>query len=153
MDHLRAKIVKALQSAFPAMKESIIPYKGLLDETLEQEISYKAEAIMVCIIDCNEAPEDKDPWPLQANFGVIVVVNETSAAKRDERGWQLTMEVSKWIWRNCWGYAREMDVTPAKITGIRKSTRIDPSGVPTGLDYWTITFSNLVQTDVAIGLK
>lgn len=152
MAPLRAKITAYLQAAFPELRESIAEFHGL-ESVREGEAPLKAGGILVCAIDAVEGPEEHDPWPLELNYAAVIAVQAASAVERDIEGWKLALKVGVFIWRNCWGYAREIQVTPAVIKGMRKNVQRDAEGRLTGVAYWTIEFSNLTTTEVALGLE
>lgn len=146
MDKVRQAIVDTLKGKFPAMAESIIPFTGLLDEESEEQISYRAPGVLVCILPVAEVPEIIAPWELQADFGLVIAVKEPSAIERDKAGWKLCMQVVNVAYRNTWGISAQF-IRPAIITGIAKNQRRNPDGTPTGIDYWTVTFYNWLKIE------
>jgi len=144
MDIIRDAIVKTLRAKFPEMADSIIPYTGQLDERSDQQVSYAAPGILVCILECVETPDQIAPWELDANFGLVMAVKEASARERDIAGWKLCMEVALVAYGNTWGI-NPLNIRPARFVSITKNTLRLPDGTPSGLDYWTILLHNWIK--------
>lgn len=151
MQHLRAVITETLRASFPEMGESIREFHGL-ESIREGESPIKAPGLLVCAIDAVEGPVEHDPWPLELNYGLVLTVQGASAIERDKEGWTTILKVARVVWRNCWGYQRQIEVAPATIKGIRKNSHRNPDGTLSGAAYWTLEFSNLVLVEVALGL-
>ena len=144
MDKIRQAIIDHLKGKFPSMENSILAYTGMLDEDSDEQISYQAPAILVCVLPIQEVPENIAPWELQAEIGLVVAMKAPGALERDKLGWDLTIKVAKECYRKTWGISPEF-IRPSIITGIAKVERRNRDNTPSGLDYWTITFYNWLK--------
>lgn len=152
MQELRKRITHKLREAFPDLGESVKEFYGL-SAAREGEAPHKASGILVCIIGADENEGPELPWPLVLRFGLIVTVQAASAVERDQKGWDLALKVAAKVYRQVWGYGTNIDVTPAKISGIRKVELRSADGTLSGVNYWAIEFFNLSTIEVAIGIK
>lgn len=151
MIFIRNVIVETLKREFPAFGDNVRPYIGAFGESDDPQLSYKAApAVLVAILPAVEPPPEFDSWQLQLNFGIAIATKEAKASDADKAGWILATKVGKIVWRNCWGFQRGMEITPAIIDGIQKQQRVDPKGTPTGIWYWTVNFHNFATFDVAL---
>lgn len=151
---IRDAVLEQLKDRFPALGNSVRAFTGRFGEVQEGQLSYPSPAIIVSILPVVEAPKDVDPWPLEITFGIVVTAKEARASESDRVGWRFALEVAQIIYRNCWGFQKGMEITPAVIDSIQKQEQVNPLGAPTGVYYWTITFHQYATFEVILtGLK
>ena len=151
MIFVRDKIVETMKAAFPEFGDNIRPYTGRFGELQDPAVSYTAQpALVVAALPMIEAPKEVDPWPLQVNFGIVCMTKAARASDADKLGWMLATQVGRIVYRNCWGFTRQMEITPAVIESIQKQERLDERGIPTGVWYWTVLFHNYTTFDIVL---
>lgn len=144
---IRNVIVETLKAQFPGMA-TVVPYVGRrFGDQEEGGVSYVAPALFVCAVDMFEAPREFDPWEMQLQFSIAVIVKAAKATERDEQGWTLAQKVGQLVYRNCWGYQKQINLTPAKIDGITKNEQRNVDGEPTGISYWLVNFHHFANFD------
>ncbi len=146
---LRDRILAELKASFPEMA-TIIPFVGKFSEDAEGNLSYVSPALILATPGMIEAPQGFEPWEMQVEFSIAVAVKGASAEETDRAGWTLATEVGNKVYRNCWGFAQQIEVTPAVITGITKNARFKRDGAPTGQHYWLVDFHHFATFDTLL---
>jgi hypothetical protein len=149
MDILRGILVDTLKAKLPDLAKGIKPFVGLLEEQTEGQLSHNSPSILVCCLPITEAPEDKAPWELRADWGIVMTVRAASALERDKLGWAQAIRVANVVYANVWG--KPGHVCPARLTSLSKNEARAPDGTPTGVNYWTLTFYNWIKFSAANG--